>query len=97
MKKFLDHDSIAFGALMVLAAEAVAAALLALGLAIFSVPVAEHLRWFAIAFVPPLLLLRYYAKAKSCPTTLKAVVTTLFASFIIFMWYLLKYRYITLS
>ena len=53
------------------------------------------MRWFAAAFVPPLLLLRYYAREKSYPTTLKAVITTFFVTFVAFMWFMLKYKYIT--
>ncbi|MCQ2274334.1 MAG: hypothetical protein MJZ86_06020 [Bacteroidales bacterium] len=95
MKKFLLRNNPTFGVVLVVALEIICAALLALGLVACGVSITEHLRWFAAIFVAPLLLLRYYAKEKSCPLTLKAVVTTLFITFVIFMWYLLKYRYIT--
>lgn len=97
MKKFLNHDSITFGVLIVLVTELITAGLLLLGLVVFASPVEEHLRWFAVAFLPAILMLRYYAKIKECPTTLKSAVSTLFVTFVIFMWYLLKYRYITFS
>lgn len=95
MKKLLNRNSIAFGVLVVLGLEALVGVLLWLGLMVFGQPVQDHLRWFAVAFVAPLMLLRYYAKEKLYPDTLKAVVTTLFVTFVLFMWYLLKYKYIT--
>ena len=51
--------------------------------------------FFAVAFVPPALLLRYYAHAKDYPTTLKAVITTFFVTVVLFMWAMLRYKFIT--
>ena len=59
------------------------------------VSLADGARWFAVAFVPPLLLLRYYAKIQDYPMTLKSVITTFFITFVIFMWIIMKYRYIS--
>ncbi len=56
---------------------------------------AEGARWFAAAFVPPLLLLRYYAKTREHPVTLKTVIITFFVTFVAFMWVILKYKYIS--
>ena len=58
-------------------------------------PVVDNLRFFAVAFVPPALLLRYYAHAKDYPTTLKAVITTFFVTVVLFMWAMLRYKFIT--
>ena len=95
MKKLLHKDSVAVGIVATLLSELLCAAIVWLVIAILRLPLAENARWFAIAFVPPLLLLRYYAKVKDFPTTLKSVITTFFVTFVIFMWILLKYRYIS--
>ena len=95
MKKLLHKDSVAVGIVATLLSELLCAAIVWLVIAILQLPLAENARWFAIAFVPPLLLLRYYAKVKDFPTTLKSVITTFFVTFVIFMWVLLKYRYIS--
>ena len=95
MKKLLHRDSIAAGIIATLASELLCAALVWIVITIIRVPITENARWFAIAFVPPLLLLRYYAKIQDYPTTLKAVITTFFVTFIAFMWVMLKYKYIS--
>ena len=95
MKKLLHKDSVTVGIVATLLSELLCAAVVWLVIAILQLPMAENARWFAIAFVPPLLLLRYYAKVKDFPTTLKSVITTFFVTFVIFMWVLLKYRYIS--
>ncbi|MCQ2260170.1 MAG: hypothetical protein MJZ77_02130 [Bacteroidales bacterium] len=97
MKKLLNRNSILAGVVLCLLAELLCAALLWLVLLLLGIPAADHLRWFAVAFLPPLLLLRYYAKCQSYPDTLKAVITTFFVTFVLFMWYMLKYRYITFN
>ena len=95
MKKLLHKDSIALGVIATLLSELFCALLVLVVIIILQVPIAEGARWFAIAFVPPLLLLRYYAKILEYPMTLKAVITTFFVTFVIFMWIIMKYRYIS--
>ena len=95
MKKLLHTDSIATGIVATLILEIVSAAIVWLVLVLLHLPLAENARWFVICFVPPLLLLRYYAKIKDYPTTLKSVITTFFITFVIFMWFMLKYKYIS--
>ena len=95
MKKLLHKDSIALGVVATLLSELLCALLVLVVIIILQVPSAEGARWFAIAFVPPLLLLRYYAKILEYPMTLKAVITTFFVTFVIFMWIIMKYRYIS--
>ena len=95
MKKLLHTDSIATGIVATLFLEIVSAAIVWLVLVLLHLPLAENARWFVICFVPPLLLLRYYAKIKDYPTTLKSVITTFFITFVIFMWFMLKYKYIS--
>ena len=95
MKKLLHKDSIALGVFATLLSELLCALLVLVVIIMLQVPIAEGARWFAIAFVPPLLLLRYYAKILEYPMTLKAVITTFFVTFVIFMWIIMKYRYIS--
>ena len=95
MKKILHKDSIALGIVATLLSELLCAVLVWIVIVIAQIPVAENARWFAIAFVPPLLLLRYYAKIQDYPTTLKSVITTFFVTFVVFMWVMLKYKYIS--
>lgn len=95
MKRLLDRDTIITGVVATLVSELLCALLLWGGLLLFRQPVAEHLRWFAVAFVPPLLLLRHYAQAKEYPTALRATIITLFLTFILFMWYLLRFHYLS--
>ena len=95
MKKLLHKNSITLGIVATLLSELLCAALVVAVILILQVPFAEGARWFAVAFVPPLLLLRYYAKIQNYPTTLKAVITTFFVTFVIFMWIIMKYRYIS--
>jgi hypothetical protein len=95
--KLIEKDSILWGVIFCLAGEVLCALLLWLVLWIGGLGVEEHVRWFAVAFVPPVLLLRYYAHSKAYPTTLKAVIVTFFVTFVAFMWFLLKYRYINFN
>jgi len=95
MNKLLNKDSLALGVVATLLSELLCAAVVWLVLIIIGYPVAEHLRFFAAAFVPPALLLRYYAHLKTFPTTLKAVIVTFFVTVVLFMWAMLKYKFIT--
>lgn len=95
MNKLLDRNSIAAGILLTLASETLCALLLWGVLALLGQDLEAHLRWFAAAFVPPLLLLRHYAHEKDYPLTLRAVIVTFFVTFAAFMWAMLKYHYIT--
>lgn len=95
MKKLLHKDSFALGVVATLLSELLCALLVLVVIVILQVPIAEGARWFAIAFVPPLLLLRYYAKVQDYPMTLKAAITTFFITFVIFMWIIMKHRYIS--
>ena len=97
MKKLLHKNSIALGIVATLLSEILCAVLVWVVIIILQVPLAESARWFAVAFVPPLLLLRYYAKTREYPTTLKAVITTFFVTFVVFMWVMMKYRFISFS
>jgi RsiW-degrading membrane proteinase PrsW (M82 family) len=81
----------------VVVSERLCALLVYLVLLIFSLPLAENARWFALALIPPILLLRYYAKNQDYPDTLKAVITTVFVTAIAYFWFMLKNHYITFN
>ena len=89
MKKLLNTDSYLVGAIATLVSELLCAGLLWIVLLATGTPLADHVRWFVIAFVPPVLLLRYY------PATLRATITTFFITIVIFMWFLIKYKHVT--
>ena len=95
MKKLLNQNSIPLGIIATLVSELLCAALVVLVILVTHPTFVEGARWFAAAFVPPLLLLRYYAKTREYPVTLKTVITTFFVTFIAFMWVMLKYKYIS--
>ena len=95
MKKLLHKNSIATGIVATILSELLCAAIVLLVIVILRIPVAENARWFAAAFIPPLLLLRYYAKTQDYPTTLKSVICTFFVTFVTYMWIMLKYKYIS--
>jgi hypothetical protein len=95
MKKLLNTDSYLVGAIATLVSELLCAGLLWIVLLATGTPLADHVRWFVIAFVPPVLLLRYYAKEKAYPATLRATITTFFITLVVFMWFLIKYKHVT--
>lgn len=90
----MNRNTIATGIIATLLSEVLCALLIFLILLIPVVGLAGHERWFAAAFVPPLLLVRHYAKAEQYPLALKSSITTLFISFVVFMWVMLKYKII---
>lgn len=71
--------------LITLGSEAAIALLLFCGLLIAKESPAEHVRWFAAMFIPPILILRNYAKKEDRTTLeLKAIIITLFLSVVAF-------------
>lgn len=95
MNKLLNKDSIALGVTATLLSELLCAGVVWLVLTIIHYPLAENMRFFAVCFVPPALLLRRYAHVKDYPATLKAVITTFFATVVLFMWAMLKFKFIS--
>lgn len=51
---------------------------------------AEQLRWLALAFIAPTLLLRRMAKRQQAPTATKGAIVTLFVTFMVFIVFYLK-------
>jgi RsiW-degrading membrane proteinase PrsW (M82 family) len=97
MKNLLHNNNYLTGVIGVVVSELLCALLVYLVLLIFNLPLAENARWFALAFIPPILLLRYYAKNQDYPDTLKAVITTVFVTAIAYFWFMLKNHYITFN
>ena len=59
-------------------------------LSIVGLPLIENLRWLALAFLPPALLLRSMAKRQQLPNATKGAIVTLFATFLLFIIVYLK-------
>lgn len=97
MKRFLNNNNIATGILGVIVAELLCVAIIFLILILLQLPVRENARWFVVALVPPVLLLRYYAKEQAYPNTLKAVIITLFVTAIAYFWFILKSHIVTFN
>lgn len=97
MKNLLHNNNYLTGVIGVVVSELLCALLVYLVLLIFNLPLAENTRWFALALIPPILLLRYYAKIQDYPDTLKAVITTVFVTAIAYFWFMLKNHYITFN
>lgn len=97
MKNLLHNNNYLTGVIGVVVSELLCALLVYLLLLIFNLPLAENARWFALALIPPILLLRYYAKIQDYPDTLKAVITTVFVTAIAYFWFMLKNHYITFN
>lgn len=91
MKRLLNHNSYAVGALFCLAVELLVGGILWGALMLSGIAPQEHINWFAGIFLLPILMLRYYAHNKGCPMTLKSLVVTLFVTFILYMYIYIKY------
>lgn len=90
MKKFFQRNSILTGIIAELGSQLLFVLLLAAALTIIGEPISSHLRWFAGAFIPGLLVVRYYAKKKDFLLTTKTVISLFFLTFIIFLFLLFK-------
>lgn len=95
MLDFFKRDGYVQGLLIALFSEVLTAILVLLALHIWKQPVEDSLRWFALCFVPPLLLLRYFAKHKAYPLVTKSVIVVLFVTFVIFMYLMFKFNAIS--
>lgn len=94
VKGFFSQDKPIVGVAAALLSEAGCAALLWLCLLVAGWSVTEHLRWFAACIVPPLLLLRHYAKKHKQLRVTKSIIVVVFVTFVAFMWLLFKYHYL---
>ena len=97
MNNFFKQDRYIVGVVAGLGCEILFAVLLWIGLTIAGEPVMPHIRWFAGAFIPMILVLRYYAKRKVQLRVTKALIVTFFVTFIGFMAYLLSTKALELQ
>ena len=90
MKKFFHQDKVVVGIVTGFGSELLLALLLTIGLLIAGESPLGHIRWYAGVFIAPLLLLRYYSKKKEWLNVTRTLIVVLFATFVAFMFYLLK-------
>ena len=60
------------------------------GLSVAGIDPASHERWFGGAFIPLVLLLRFYAKTKNHLTATRTLIVLLFVTFAAFMYLMIK-------
>lgn len=94
--KIFNTDKISTGVMLTLGLEALSALLLWAVLAILGEPMGGHIRLMAVCFVAPILLLRFYAKKKGNPAVTKSIIVTLFLTFVVFMFVVIKSGELTL-
>lgn len=85
-------DNILSGVLLAIGSEVAVALLLSAGLLIAHQPIMTHISWYAGCFLPPILLLRHFAKTQQHPVVTKTIATVLFLTFIPFMYYLISHH-----
>ena len=90
MRHFFTQDKIAVGLVAGLGSEMLLCLLLAAGLLLAGEDLASHIRWFGGMFIPPILILRAYARTRQHPIVTKTLATILFVTFVAFMYYLLS-------
>ena len=90
MKKFFAQDKVIVGIVAGLGAELGFCLALAIGLMIAGEPIMAHVRWFGGMFIPMILLLHHYAKARTQLRVTKTLIVVFFVTFIAFMYYLLS-------
>ncbi len=83
--KYFKQNKYLTGFLAELLSVIMGAVLLLALLLILSISPVDRVRWFGIAFVPGIFVLRAYARGKNYPKSTKASATTLFFTFISFI------------
>lgn len=87
---FLQRDRWSTGIWIIVGTELPLALLWWLVMMIAGLPAVDNIRWLALAFIPPALILRHMAKAQQMSTATKGAIVTLFATFILFIVFFLK-------
>lgn len=85
----LKQNTITAGIVLGLGVEIVTALLLWVVLLILGMPAEEHIRWFGVAFIPLVLLLRYMIKKTDRMLVSKTLMGVLFFSFVAVMFIIL--------
>ncbi|MCQ2282142.1 MAG: hypothetical protein MJZ99_05925 [Bacteroidales bacterium] len=94
IKSLPNKDSYTWGIIVAVLAEAITFGLVTLVILMFHRSLTVHARMYVVCFVPSLMLMRHYAKKKDCNETLISIVSVIFLTFVVFMWVMLKFRYI---
>ena len=94
LKEYFQQDKAAVGVVAVVASELLAALLLTAVLLIIGEPLSAHIRWYAGAAVPALLVVRAYAKYRESLSATKGAIIALAITFVAFMLFLLKTKMI---
>lgn len=89
LKEFFKKDTVFVGLVTGVGSLLLTALLLTVGLVIAGEHTPTHLSYYAGCFVPPLLIMRYYVKLQHS-VTVKTLMTTIFITFIVFMFFLFK-------
>lgn len=89
LKDFFNKNTVIVGLVTGLGSLLLTALLLSAGLLIAGESFLAHLSWYAGCFIPPLLIMRYYVKLQHS-ITIKTMMTTIFVTFIVFMFLLFK-------
>lgn len=97
MKKYFTQDKVMVGLVAGLGSELLFCAVLAAVLLLAGVGVSGHERWFAGMFIPPLLILRAYARGKKHLTVTRTLIVVFFVTFVAFMFYLLNAHILVLK
>ncbi len=93
----MKKDNVFFGVLVCLGSILLTAIVVLGVFAIFSIPFVGNLKYFLAAFVPAIVLLRYYAKNLQFMHTSKAMMITLSLVLVAFIVFLVRSKDIALG
>lgn len=86
----MKKDSFLFGILVSVASIALTAAIVVAVFFAFGIPLANNLKYFLVAFVPAIVLLRYYTKNLQFMKTAKAIAVVLFVTLTAYIVFLVR-------
>ena len=86
----MKKDSFLFGILVAVASIALTAAIVVAVFFTFGIPFANNLKYLLVAFVPAIVLLRYYAKNLQFMKTAKAIAVVLFVTLTVYIVFLVR-------
>ena len=86
----MKKDSFLFGVLVSVASIALTAAIVVAVFFAFDIPFANNLKYLLVAFVPAIVLLRYYAKNLQFMKTAKSIAVVLFVTLTVYIVFLVR-------
>ena len=86
----MKKDSFLFGVLVSVASIALTAAIVIAVFFAFGIPPVNNLKYFLVAFVPAIVLLRYYTKNLQFMKTAKAIAVVLFVTLTAYIVFLVR-------